>query len=275
LKANLRSVVSFVLGVMLASCHIKAAHPVGEVVNPQSSNMLPTDFCRDFQLNPNSDLAHTIRVLNKSLSKDECEPMLQSLMTTRHLDLANRNIADITPLQFATSLASLDLSQNLITDLRPIAGLSSLKRLYVASNKLTALPSPNKWTEMLDLNVSSNYIGDISALISMVSLQSFDVSRNRIRSAQPLHHARSLKVLYAEGNGIEDITPIASIVGLQQLHIAKNAVFDIRPLADLAALNHTNYLDLRENPINRSGCPIHGESLAVTSFCQSIFFDRN
>jgi Leucine-rich repeat (LRR) protein len=271
--ASITACLSF--GINLTACRSTDSHSAQQEITGSSNDRLTADFCQASRQNTDRSLAHTIETLIKVLSAKDCDTMFDRLSKTRNLDLANRSIFDIAPLRYAFSLEYLDLSQNHVSDLGPVAGISSLKRLYASGNKLTSLPSPNKWANMVELNVSSNYVADISAVISMKSLESFDLSMNRIRSAQPLKNAKSLRVLYADENGIEDVSPLAAIVGLEQLHIVKNAVFDIRPLADLTALRDVSYLDLRENPISWSGCPVVGESQAVTSYCQSRFFDRN
>ena len=72
------------------------------------------------------------------------------------LNLANKDIADLTPLEKLTSLTKLDLYKNQITDLTPLAGLVRLEELGLGSNEITDLSPLTGLKRLEHLNLEDN-----------------------------------------------------------------------------------------------------------------------
>ena len=104
----------------------------------------------------------------------------------------NSGIADLTGLEFATSLTSLLLLQNAIQDVSALGSLESLTVLWLHGNS----------------------IQDVSALGSLESLTSLSLANNTITDVSALGSLESLTDLYLSGNAISDVAPLLRNDGL-------------------------------------------------------------
>ena len=275
----MRTITNFLLvtytALNLVGCRAKHNQGDSQVASLKQPELTPDEMCQASLKDAKSPLGITIAALMKSTNTPDCAAMFAKLPSQKEIQLSNRGLSTLSPLCYAEAVESLDITQNAVVDLTPIARLSNLQRLYAASNKITGLPVPNQWSKIFELNVSANQITDISAVMSMAALESFDISDNQVQTILALGNVPTLKVLFASNNRIRDLSPLAYTAGLEQIHLDKNQVFDLKPLADLKELRYVKYLNFRDNPINRSGCPIIGDSPAITTYCQNLFVDRN
>ncbi len=74
-------------------------------------------------------------VIADSLGKASGAPITRAEMASlTRLEALNKDISDLTGLEFATNLTSLGLSNNLISDVSPLSGLTNLTRLDLWNN---------------------------------------------------------------------------------------------------------------------------------------------
>ena len=148
------------------------------------------------------------------------------LLTKEHmlqfdeLHAQNRDISDITGLEFATNLRRLHLNKNPIADLRPLANLTNLENLYLSNL------SPN--TPTFDLTPLSN----------LINLEALSLENNSISDISPLVNLKKLSILHLSNNKISDISPLAGLTELRKLWIKGNLVTDF---SALGALNLTEF----------------------------------
>ncbi|MEN9836326.1 MAG: hypothetical protein RL011_2519 [Pseudomonadota bacterium] len=275
----MRTITTFLIvtctALTLVGCRAKHNQDGSQVASLKQPELTPDEMCQASAKDAKSPLGLTIAALMKSTSTPDCAAMFAKLPSQKDIQLSNRGLSNLSPLRYAEAVESLDITQNAVVDLTAIARLANLQRLYAASNKITGLPVPNQWSKMFELNVSANQINDISAVMSMTALESFDISDNQVQTIVALGNVPTLKVLFANNNRIRDLSPLSYTAGLEQVHLEKNQVFDLKPLADLRELRYVKYLNFRDNPINRAGCPIIGDSTAITTYCQNLFVNRN
>ncbi len=275
----MRTITSTILitctAIQLISCRATHKQDGSQVASLKQPELTPDEMCQASAKEPKSPLGLTVAALIRDTKSADCAGMFAALPSKKDIQLSNRGITLLSPLRYAEALESLDVTQNAVTDFSPIAHLTNLQRLYAANNKITALPVPNQWGKLIELNVSGNQITDISAVMSMTALESLDFSDNQVQTVVALGNVPSLKVLYANNNRVRDLSPMAYTTALEQIQMENNIVFDLKPLADLKELRYVKYLNFRGNPINRSGCPIIGDSTAITTYCQNLFVDRN
>ena len=81
------------------------------------------------------------------------------------LDLAERDISDISPLAGLINLEDLNLNDNNISDISPLAGLTNLERLYLGANKISDISALAGLSNLEWLDLDYNNISDISALV--------------------------------------------------------------------------------------------------------------
>ena len=214
-------------------------------------------------------------VIADSLGKASGEAIIAfDMATLTRLEVPNKEIHDLTGLEFATNLTWLDLgseyvsgdgyiNNNNISDFSPLSSLTSLERLYLDNTDipdisvLSGLPnltvldlsynsildySPlSKLTSLEGLLLRRIYLSDISDLISVLSglpnLTVLDLSSNdTISDFFPLSSLINLEWLSLIGSSISDVSWISSLTNLEWLLLSYNDISDITPLSNLTNL---------------------------------------
>ena len=214
-------------------------------------------------------------VIADSLGKASDEAIIAADMATlTRLEVPNKDIRDLTGLEFATNLTWLDLgseyasgdgyiNDNNISDFSPLSSLTSLERLYLDNTDipnisvLSSLPnltvldlsynsildySPlSKLTSLEGLSLRRIYLSDISDLISVLSgLPNLTVlnlnSNDTISDFSPLSSLPNLTRLSLHGSSISDVSWISSLPNLEWLILGYNDISDITPLSNLTNL---------------------------------------
>lgn len=105
---------------------------------------------------------------------------LNQLVATR------RGIADLSGLEYCTTLSELNLSYNQISDVSPLQNLSNLKMLQVQQNRIGNVSTLEYLTKLSYLDLSWNQISDISALERLTNLSNLLVYHNLITDISAL-----------------------------------------------------------------------------------------
>ena len=208
---------------------------------------------------PDPNLRQAIR---ETLQLPDGVPITQLEMSRlRELEAEQREITDLTGLEFATNVTGLFLSENRISDLSPLSGLKGLRNLWLTRNRigssLDLSPLSNltdliviaighcrisdltplaKLTQLKGLTLTENGIRDITPLAGLVNLGFLTLIENRIADLSPLANFTQLKDLTIIGCRITDITPLGNLTNLVTLNLASNQIVDISPLAALTQL---------------------------------------
>ena len=166
------------------------------------------------------------------------------------LDARNRNIHDLTGLQFAISLSDLNLGDNDVLDLSPIAGLIELYRLHVNDNPVSDFSPLAGLVNLESLGFGGGHIAnisDLSPLAGLINLKRIHAFGNPISDLSPLSGLIKLEHLYLPGGKISDLTPLAGLINLEELYLSHNNISNIFPLAGLTNLR---WLVLHDNDIS-------------------------
>lgn len=168
-------------------------------------------------------------------------PITDSDMLTLTTLVSNdKNISDLTGLEYALNLNVLSVRANNITDLTPIQSLYALAYLYVDNNYvLTSIAPIANLTNLLYLGFSNNAVTDISALTNIRFLVSLSFNNNQITNISALQNQRQLDYLFGGNNGFSDISPIQNCTSISTLYLHGNQISDMSPLN-----NFTNLGDL-------------------------------
>ncbi len=154
-----------------------------------------------------------------------------------YLDASEKNIADLTGLEYATSLTTLNLVNNQINDISPLVDLTSLTTVNLWFNQITDISPLTDLTSLTTLNLVNNQIIDISPLANLTGLTGLWLLDNQINDISPLTDLTNLTGLGLNRNQISDISPLAGLTNLTLgLWLAHNEISDISPLADLTSL---------------------------------------
>ncbi len=161
---------------------------------------------------PDSNLRAAVA---EALGKSANTPITaEEMKTLSKIKPSNRDIRDLTGLQFATNLRELLVTDNQISDLSPIAGL----------------------IEMYELRISNNPVSDLSPLNGLRNLSRLDAFRTQISDLSPIAGLTRLRELQLGGNAISDLSPLAGLINLDRLNVRENKISDLSPLAGLTNL---------------------------------------
>ena len=162
---------------------------------------------------------------------------------------ANRNIRDLTGLQFATNLEWLEVGENQFSDLSPIAGLINLRTLSFPRSNVSDL-SPLAGLINLDnlwFNAGAK-VSDLSPLAGLINLKIIHAGGHSISDLSPLSGLTKLEHIYLPSTGlISDLTPLAGLPLLKELYLHRSNISDISLLARFTTLER---LGLDNNEIS-------------------------
>lgn len=175
------------------------------------------------------------------------------------LDAHNRDITDLTGLEFATNLNEIrandnliedlspleglirldviELRHNVISDLSPLAGLINLEWLIVNDNLISDLSSLADLTHLNGLEISHNAISDFSPLAGLTKLENIWLSENPIADLSEFIGLASLRSFRSWGTPVFNLSALTELPKLQVLDICGGDILDISPLGDLTNLS--------------------------------------
>jgi len=222
---------------------------------------------------PDADLRAAIET---ALGKASGAPITQEEMASlTRLEASNKEISDLTGLEFATNLTRLDLgaqvvhrrevkyyrvdggsywserddgdNSNEISDLSPLSGMAKLEYLNLGSNLISDVSSLSGLTSLTYLDLYDNYISDVSALSNLTNLTSLDLYNNLISNISALSSLIRLESLFLGQNSISEVSVLAGLNSLETLNLENNGISDVSVLSGLTRLAD---LDLEENSIS-------------------------
>ncbi len=202
-------------------------------------------------------------VIADSLGKASDAPITQAEMATlTRLAASNKNIRDLTGLEFATNLTALDLggafvggewvNSNEISNLSPLSNLTSLETLVLENNSISDVTPLSNMTRLIRLDLSSNNISNVTPLSNLTSLEWLWLNNNSISNLTGLEFATNLTVLdlggayvggeWVNSNEISNLSPLSNLTSLERLYLDNNSISDVTPLSNLIRLIRL-YLD--------------------------------
>lgn len=203
---------------------------------------------------------------------------IEHLRYLERLNLDDNHISDVTPLRTLYRLTHLSLNNNGIIDLGE-AGFDTLTHLYLIElslnnnvqtsetgdeTRLSDIGLLGKLTDLQDLRLNHNHIRDISPLSQAEELTDLELRDNRIQNIAPLYSLSRLTNLDLSRNQIDQISDLSSLTQLERLNLRENFISDIRPIS---ALEDLVYLNLHSNESIQSISPLshltHLESLIL------------
>ena len=189
--------------------------------------------------------------------------------------LAGNNISDISALSGLTGLEQLSLAVNNISDVSALSGLTGLEELWLAVNNISDVSALSGLANLTQMDLKANNIVDVSALSGLTSLERLWASGNNISDISALSGITSLKFLSLHHNKISDISPLSGLTNLAVLNLRLNRVTDVSPLRDLTNLTRLdlrwNFLDDRSLNDHIPALQRHGVMVFFTEFHKGEF----
>ena len=198
---------------------------------------------------PDSNLHAAIA---EALGKSPTAPItVEEMEGLEELEAPNRDIQDVTGLQFTTNLRLLRLGNwgtgNQVSNISPLAGLINLRELWLSHNPISDLSPLKNLKNLTRLQLHNTQIVDLSSIAGLIALRRLDISHTDVSNLSPIARLINLQRLDFPGNSISDISPLAGLINLETLAFEDNNVSDLSPLAGLINLK---YIYSRHNPIS-------------------------
>ena len=150
-----------------------------------------------------------------------------------------REITDLTGLQFATNMTRLFLGGNKISDLTPLSEMRKLRSLSLWENRIDSvldLSPLSNLTEVTVLDITASRIEDLTPLTNLTELRWLSLGATGIEDISPLANLRKLRFLRLSVNRIGDVSPLANLTQLEELYITRNRIVDFSPLQGLSLI---------------------------------------
>ena len=174
--------------------------------------------------------------IEKALSKASGDTItLADMQTLTALNARDKNIRNLTGLEYATKLKVLNLGDNSVSNISALTRLTNLETLGLARNSITDISPVARLTNLRKLNFRSNAVSDISPVVRLTNLTS----------------------LWLNGNSISDISPLAKLRRLTELRLDDNSIFDISPLVANTGLGNGDEVNLKKNPLSNQSINTH------------------
>ena len=159
------------------------------------------------------------------------------------LHVENRDIHDLTGIQFATNLQELRLRENQITDISPLAGLVEVHRLDLSRNPVSDMSPLRGLKNLNHLSMNQTLISDISLVRSLPSLTIFGFRGTQVSDLSPLTGLINMTALgfSNKSESISDLSPLAGLINLEYINSWGNSISDLSPLAGLTKLEIVDF----------------------------------
>ena len=173
----------------------------------------------------------------ESLGKSPNAPItVQEMGGLERFRATNRDVQDLTGLQFLTNVNHLDIRDNQISDLSPVAGLINLRELKLSRNSISDLSPVARLTNLKHLDFNANNISDLSPVAELINLEYLNFSENSISDLSPVAGLINLKSIHSWTNPLSDLSPLAGLTKLEVIDICGGDISDLTPLARLPDL---------------------------------------
>ena len=184
----------------------------------------------------------------EALGKSPDAPItVEDMERLRNFDARNKDIHDLTGLQFATNIDRLNLDDNQISDLSPIAGLIGLHVLRFSRNPISDMSPVRGLTDLTRLEMHGTPISDLSPITGLINLEKLAFPLCNISDLSPLAGLINLKNIDAWRNPISDLSPLVRLAKLEVIGVGDTEISDLKPLVGLTGLKD---IDIQNNDIS-------------------------
>ena len=191
---------------------------------------------------------------------------VQEMEGLERLEARNRDIQDLTGLQFATNLNALFFNNNQMSDLSPIAGLINLRVLDLWNTPVSNLSpltglknlsnlifgvtsvsdlSPLRGLINLDPPLRLHFYGapvsDLSPLAGLINLKHVAFASKEVSDLSPFAGLINLESIITWGSPISDLSPLVGLTTLEFLEIGGAEISDLTPLMGLTGLKELHF----------------------------------
>ena len=161
---------------------------------------------------------------------------VEEMGTLERFVAENKNISDLTGLEFAKNLTALFLNHNALSDILPLAALTKLREIGIAHNPLSDISPLASLTRLRYIRLHDTEVSDLSPLAALRDLEDINVAHTRISSLAPLAGLKNLQKLDTISSDISDLSPLAGLTNLTRLLLYNCKATNLSPLKGLTKL---------------------------------------
>ena len=186
-------------------------------------------------------------IIAEALSKGPNAPITVGEMERlKKLEAWDRNIHDLTGLQFATNLTDLYLADwgkegNQVSDLSPIAGLIELDTLMLNDNPVSDLSPLKGLKNLTRLWFNNALVSDLSPIAGLINLRNLHFHSTLVSDLSPIAGLINLEALAFANENLSDLSPLAGLINLEYIFCWGHGISDLSPLAGLTKLENINF----------------------------------
>ncbi|GIL65456.1 hypothetical protein Vafri_19251 [Volvox africanus] len=178
----------------------------------------------------------TDRILREAAQEDDLSQVVA-------LELRNRGLTELGPIDRCQKLKVLDLAFNQLKNVKGLEGLDKLKELRLSDNRLTSTSALQRLSDLHTLALDGNLLNQLEGLLGLRSLKLLNVSFNQLSSLSSLGRLTSLEVLHVAGNQLTDLEGLTSCPALRIINACSNRLQHLKGLARCAALQELHVAD--------------------------------
>ncbi len=166
----------------------------------------------------------------------------EDMATLTTLRASNKDIRDLTGIQYAINLEELWISGNPVSNISPLAALKNLIGLAAWDMAIEDFSPLAELTKLKWLELFNTPISDISPLARLTSLERLRLYGTGTENLAPLAGLTNLILLQiADNETLSNISPLASLINLEWLDLHRcDSLSDISSLAGLTKLEYLN-----------------------------------
>jgi len=165
---------------------------------------------------------------------------------------SNKDIADLTGLEYAINATSLTLDGNQIADLAPIAGLTKLKWLKIRQNPIDNISVVSGLVNLELLWIGESPITDLYPIAGLTNMTNLGlVNLEHLYGIEFVSGMNKLtKIAVRDCPNFYDLTPLQYLPALKELDLETNAIRVLTPLYYNTDLSHNRAtVRIGNNPI--------------------------
>ncbi len=189
-------------------------------------------------------------LIREVLNKPNGDITPTDLLTITDLDGEDRDISDVSGIEYCTNLQKLNLMSNKIIEVSDLGTLTNLQELLLTSNDIIDISALGALTNLTWLSLMDNHIINISALNTLTNLQELALLKNQIVDISALSTLTNLTWLSLGWNNISDISGLSTVTLLRWLGLDINQIADIYPLIQNSGIGNGDTVNLSDNPLN-------------------------
>jgi Leucine-rich repeat (LRR) protein len=165
---------------------------------------------------------------------------------TGFLECSDKNIADLTGVEYFTNITGLWCHYNQLTSLPDLSAITDLSYLYCFNNQLTSLPDLSGNTALKDLRCQINQLTSLPDLSANTELSYLSCYYNQLTSLPDLSSNPVLTVLHCSNNQLTSLPDLSVNTELHTIECFEN---QLTSLPDLSNNTKLSFLSCSKNQL--------------------------